>query len=47
MKQLCYLILGEGEGRVGHPFEFRTVLDLYYFQRLYGLWNGAKQLASF
>lgn len=33
MKQLCYLILPEGRGRVGHPFEFRTSLDLYYYEK--------------
>lgn len=47
MKHLCYLILPEGNGRVGHPFEFRTSLDFYYYNKSYSLWNGSRQLSSF
>jgi hypothetical protein len=32
---------------LGHPYEFRTALDFYYFQRNFEAWNSSRQLASF
>jgi hypothetical protein len=45
MKQLCLSICQETS--VGHPFEFRTALDFYSFERSYALWNSTRTLGAF
>ena len=46
IKQLSHLLLPNG-AKVGHPFEFRTTLDFYAFERCYTAWNSVRTLGSF
>jgi hypothetical protein len=40
-------MFGGDNKRVGHAYEFRTVLDFYYFERIYYAWNQNKHINTF
>jgi hypothetical protein len=47
IRRLCQLGLPVSHGVTGHPLEYRTVLDFYYFEGCYSQWATTHHLSHF
>lgn len=47
IRKLSQLVLGVSHGKIGHPLQYKTILDFYYFERYYYNLSINKNLTNF
>ncbi len=47
VRRICQLAISETQGVIGHPFEYRTFLDIYYFEESYLQWANTRHINHF